>query len=1022
MKTIIAATILSFAFLLGGLASAQAATLTVTKTADTNDNVCDADCSLREAIFAAAASGDVIEFASPLFDSAQIIVLTSSLINSKTLNISGRDPNLTGISGNNQYRTLYNSGNMTLNDLTIRDGLRITEVGAGIYNAGTLTLNRTFVTDNKVVGEIGFNGKFGGGIFNQSGGTLTINESFIAGNYTASNASYSCYGGGIYNEGNATIKHSTIYNNRLVGEFNNGAGVFNASGGTLLIESSTLTGNYLNRQNGQNRGAALYSEGITRLTNTTISGNTVASNTLASFAGGVFVQTGTTIITNSTIAGNYSLQIGSGIKENGGSLSLVNTIVSANTFNNNVPGGDISGSYNNIGGNFIGGNARLMAIAGNGGITPTHAPAPDSPIINAGNNCVLTENACGTGNSALTTDQRGAAYPRLLGPTVDIGAVEYPRMVSNANISGTGSLRDTLTLASVGDTISFDPAFFSTPRTIPVSAEMLIDKHVNIVGPGANLLTIDAGNTSRIFNVQLNNTLTVTDLTMVNGRAAGGNGGCVSTSGVFNFVNGVIADCLANSGGAVYIDPTGTANLVSSTVRDNGATSQGGAFFSDGQLILTNSLVFGNSASNAGGAIFLQPSRSANVTNSTLATNTAMAGGGIYNLGTTTFTSSTVNGNTSQTGGGVYNDGTAILYGSTISSNHTTSNKGAGIYNAAGRITHLLNTTITNNRADSFAGAGIWNENFTGNSFISLRARNSIIAANISGNGSPVDYVGDIVDLGNNLINNPNPGLAPLGNYGGPTPTHALLPGSPAINIGDNCVLTANTCGIAHSALSNDQRGTSSPRRIGTLVDIGAFERNITIDQMTLPNGVQSGVYSQTLTVTRATSFAENSLTTEKFISSSADFLFAPFTFSIVTVPGQALPPGLTLASNGSLSGTPTQAGTYTFTVKATDTDAMAGAAQYTMQVFAPTAATVYISGRVLTPTGRGLSKARVTLLDSNGNSRTVLTGSFGYYRLDDVSVGETYIVGVVSKRFTFTTQVISVTDDIAGLNFTANE
>jgi hypothetical protein len=65
-----------------------------------------------------------------------------------------------------------------------------------------------------------------------------------------------------------------------------------------------------------------------------------------------------------------------------------------------------------------------------------------------------------------------------------------------------------------------------------------------------------------------------------------------------------------------------------------------------------------------------------------------------------------------------------------------------------------------------------------------------------------------------------NPLLGTLQNNGGPTWTHALLPGSPAINSGDNCVLIANGCGYNHAALPADQRGM--PRRGN--VDMGSFE------------------------------------------------------------------------------------------------------------------------------------------------------------------------------------------------------
>lgn len=78
--------------------NASGATLTVTKTADTTDGSCNADCSLREALVAAA-SGDTIEFASPLFDSPQVITLfggagLGELFINKDLIINGKSANL----------------------------------------------------------------------------------------------------------------------------------------------------------------------------------------------------------------------------------------------------------------------------------------------------------------------------------------------------------------------------------------------------------------------------------------------------------------------------------------------------------------------------------------------------------------------------------------------------------------------------------------------------------------------------------------------------------------------------------------------------------------------------------------------------------------------------------------------------------------------------------------------------------------------------------------------------------------
>ncbi|CAN5222390.1 hypothetical protein BH10ACI1_BH10ACI1_10310 [soil metagenome] len=85
-------------------------------------------------------------------------------------------------------------------------------------------------------------------------------------------------------------------------------------------------------------------------------------------------------------------------------------------------------------------------------------------------------------------------------------------------------------------------------------------------------------------------------------------------------------------------------------------------------------------------------------------------------------------------------------------------------------------------------------------------------------------------------------------------------------------------------------------------------------------------------------------------------------------------------------------------------------------------AASVEIGGRVMTMSGIGISNARVTLVDQTGNSRLARTSAFGYFRFADVQVGETYIISVISKRYQFAPQVLSVTDELTDLNFIALE
>lgn len=90
--------------------------------------------------------------------------------------------------------------------------------------------------------------------------------------------------------------------------------------------------------------------------------------------------------------------------------------------------------------------------------------------------------------------------------------------------------------------------------------------------------------------------------------------------------------------------------------------------------------------------------------------------------------------------------------------------------------------------------------------------------------------------------------------------------------------------------------------------------------------------------------------------------------------------------------------------------------------VAVPSAASVAVSGRVMTPDGRGLRNAYVFLNDPQGVSRRVLTSSFGYYRFDDVQVGETYVIGVSSKLYRFAPRLLNVSDELTGIDLIGQE
>jgi hypothetical protein len=85
--------------------------------------------------------------------------------------------------------------------------------------------------------------------------------------------------------------------------------------------------------------------------------------------------------------------------------------------------------------------------------------------------------------------------------------------------------------------------------------------------------------------------------------------------------------------------------------------------------------------------------------------------------------------------------------------------------------------------------------------------------------------------------------------------------------------------------------------------------------------------------------------------------------------------------------------------------------------VLQTTAGEVTVSGRVLSPEGRGVGNALVTLTDQSNNVRSTITSARGFYQFTDVEPGRSYVVGVTSRKYIFSRQVIDLTDNIAGLD-----
>jgi hypothetical protein len=117
-----------------------------------------------------------------------------------------------------------------------------------------------------------------------------------------------------------------------------------------------------------------------------------------------------------------------------------------------------------------------------------------------------------------------------------------------------------------------------------------------------------------------------------------------------------------------------------------------------------------------------------------------------------------------------------------------------------------------------------------------------------------------------------------------------------------------------------------------------------------------------------------------------------------------------------SISGTPTQTGTFNFAITVTNgTNSAVVSYQITVT---DAAAAVPVGGRVFSSPGRGLYAASVTITDGASFTRTVRTNQFGYYRFDGIPSLQTYTVSVSAKRYDYQPQVVNVTGAIEDLNF----
>ena len=362
--------------------------------------------------------------------------------------------------------------------------------------------------------------------------------------------------------------------------------------------------------------------------------------------------------------------------------------------------------------------------------------------------------------------------------------------------------------------------------------------------------------------------VTVNNCTL-RGNSASDGGGIFNDHATSTVSNSVISDnSVPGFGGGIINDVesggSATLTVVNSTLGNNSAVQGGGIYnivTTSGRatLLIANSILSSNySFGNGGGGIYNWGVEGASIAtltivNCSLNGNSAgsAAGGGIANIGsdggsaTLTVVKSTLNGNTEASyGGGIFNNGfagggnaTLLIADSTLSGNSATSSGGGvcniGEYSGSAQL-QIINSTLSGNSAPQ--GASIFNNMLPDGlpSIASVEIGSTILEAGTSGETITNDS-GTVTSLGYNLSSddgggyltnatdqiNTGPMLGPLQDNGGPTFTHALLRGSPAIDKGTN--FTGAVTDQRGQPRTYDNPGLANAAG-GEGTDIGAFE------------------------------------------------------------------------------------------------------------------------------------------------------------------------------------------------------
>lgn len=451
--------------------------------------------------------------------------------------------------------------------------------------------------------------------------------------------------------------------------------------------------------------------------------------------------------------------------------------------------------------------------------------------------------------------------------------------VTTTTDGGSGSLRDAITKAnsnSENDTIVLKSG--STYKlTVKGSGEDanktgdldILKGTITIKTDGSGPATIDAtGLGDRVFDV-LKASLALDNVKVTGGYSSYGSG-INNYYGTVTVTNSTISGNVALIGGGI-VNLAGKVTVDKSNISGNYAYSYGGGIESlAGSVTVSNSTISGNFGGYFGGGIDTYYAKTT-VSNSTVSGNVAYYGGGLNNFvySSATVSNSTISGNLSLLGGGVLNFYSDAQVKNSTVTNNTAYYGGSGLLNLYG--TSKVTSTIV---AKNYANDDILGSDFT-------TGGNNLIGNGDGAKGFVNGKNGDKVGTAAKPI---DPKLGPLQNNGGPTFTHALLTGSPAIDMGSN-----------PDALKFDQRGSGFNREVPAgKTDIGAFE-------------VQGGTTQPSIKISngKPNPAVEGTNPTQKFTVTLSAASTSQITVKYATKDGTAIAPDDYKVGSGTLTFAP---------------------------------------------------------------------------------------------------------------------